>query len=335
MAKTAVVILNYNGVEYLKQFLPGVVQHSPTADVIVVDNCSTDESIEFLRSQPKVELIVLDKNYGFTGGYNKVMKTLEYEYCVLLNSDVEVTEGWLDSMTEKLDNSPEVVACQPKILAYHERDHFEYAGAAGGFIDKLGFPYCRGRIFETLEEDRGQYDQDLEIFWTTGACMIVRTEEFNRAGGFDEDFFAHMEEIDLCWRFHHMGKKLYCLSQSVVYHVGGGTLAKTNPKKTYLNFRNNLSMIFKNESAAGLLWKLPLKLSLDWAAAIKFGLDNSFSHFTAVLRAHFYFFTHIPSLLKKRKRSRHLRSDTPATRITGMIVYDYFVKGRKVYSDLK
>ena len=334
MAKTAVVILNFNGVEYLKKFLPQIISFSPSADILVADNCSSDTSLDYLGTLHSVQTIELSENFGFTGGYNRVLKNLKYEYCVLLNSDVEVTKGWLEPLVKKLDTDSKVIACQPKILSYHDKSKFEYAGASGGFIDKLGYPYCRGRIFETLEEDSGQYDDDIQIHWTTGACMIIRTEEFNSVGGFDEDFFAHMEEIDLCWRLNLAGKKLFCIPQSVVYHVGGGTLDKANPRKTFLNFRNNLSMLFKNESPSSLIWKLPVKLGLDWIAGFKFWLDNSFDHFKAVLSAHFYFFTHLSLLLKKRKLVNKLRKNNNKLQAKGIIVFQYFLFGKKKYSDL-
>lgn len=335
MAETAVVILNFNGEKYLKQFLPGVIDHSPQADVIVVDNNSSDGSIDYLKThEPNISVIAFDQNHGFTGGYNRVLEKLKYTFCVLLNSDVEVTADWLPPVIDFMKANDEVAACQPKILAYHEKEKFEYAGACGGYIDTLGFPYCRGRIFETLETDQGQYNTTTEVFWATGACLFVRTELFNQASGFDEDLFAHMEEIDLCWRFQLMGKKAFCIPQSVVYHVGGGTLSKSNPRKTYFNFRNNLTMLIKNDSLRNLVWKLPIKFALDWIAAFKFWADNSFIHFWAVMRAHAYFFGHLIKNLRKRKHVNELRNGEASITPSGFITFDYFIKGRKTFDEL-
>ncbi len=336
MAETAIVILNFNGESFLRQFLPGVVQYRGEAEVIVVDNCSTDQSVEYINQAAlDVRLIQFDQNYGFTGGYNKALQLIDHEFSILLNSDVEVTENWIEPIISFMKVHEDVSACQPKILSYHEKDRFEYAGAAGGFVDLLGFPFCRGRIFENLELDQNQYQSNLEVFWATGACMFVRTKDFLDAGGFDEDFFAHMEEIDLCWRFHIMGKKVYCIPLSTVYHVGGGTLSKVNPRKTYLNFRNNLTMLIKNDSIGNLIWKLPLKFGLDWVAAFKFWIDNSFAHFWAVIRAHFYFITHLFTNFKKRKQVIVLKKSNVSKLYPGLITMEYFIIGNKTYSSLK
>ncbi|MFY0627385.1 MAG: glycosyltransferase family 2 protein [Reichenbachiella sp.] len=336
MVETAIVILNYNGENFLSQFLPSIIQHCANEEIIVADNCSTDNSTNFLKKNfPTIKLIELKENYGFTGGYNRIISELPHKYCVLLNSDVEVTPNWTQPIIRFMNENENVAACQPKILSYHEKSSFEYAGAAGGFIDTLGFPYCRGRIFETLELDENQYDETLKVFWATGACMFVRVKDFIASGGFDEDFFAHMEEIDLCWRFHLMKKEVYCIPESLVYHVGGGTLSKSNPRKTYFNFRNNLSMLFKNETVGKLIWKLPLKLSLDWIAAFKFWFDNSFSHFLAVIRAHFYFFSNISKNYKKRGQVNGLRKGSVIVENQGLIISTYFLKGLKKYSDFK
>ncbi|WP_109830679.1 glycosyltransferase family 2 protein [Reichenbachiella versicolor] len=328
--KTAVVILNYNGEEFLKTFLTNVVENSPSADVIVADNLSSDGSVDFLKSNhPDVQLIELDQNYGFTGGYNRVISKLDYEYTVLLNSDIEVAPNWLEPIINFMDSNPKVAACQPKILDYNQKEYFEYAGAAGGFIDTLGFPYCRGRVFDSLEKDSGQYNSPLQVFWATGAAMFVRTKLYNEVGGLDEDFFAHMEEIDLCWRLQRAGHEIYCIPDSTVYHVGGGTLNKINPRKTYFNFRNNLAMILKNESAINLVWKIPVKLTLDGIAAIKLWKDHSFGHFIAVIKAHFHFYA---------KASIHWRKRTSTTTTntcqgpSKYILIDYFIKGKKKYN---
>ncbi|PIB35177.1 glycosyl transferase family 2 [Reichenbachiella sp. 5M10] len=335
MPKTAVVILNYNGVGFLKQFLPGVIALSPDADVIVADNGSTDGSLDYLRrAHPELRLIVFDQNYGFTGGYNRAIDQIDHEYTVLLNSDIEVTPHWITPIVEFLDEHPEVAACQPKIKAYYEKDKFEYAGAAGGFIDALAYPYCRGRIFDTLESDTGQYDTIQPIFWATGACLFIRTADYQAVGGLDEDFFAHMEEIDLCWRLQLQDKLVYCLPESTVYHVGGGTLSKINPQKTYLNFRNNLSMIFKNESRINLIWKLPLRMSLDWISALKFWKDESFAHCLAILRAHKDFVLLLPQNTKKRRKPTHRANPKMTQNTVKSILFHYFIKKQKHFSDL-
>ncbi|MEP3387770.1 MAG: glycosyltransferase family 2 protein [Reichenbachiella sp.] len=335
MAKTAVVILNYNGAHYLEQFLPSVTQYSTDAEVIVADNASTDDSIAFLKSNyPNLKIIQFEKNLGFTGGYNAALDGLDHEYCVLLNSDIEVTPNWVKPVIDYMDSHPEVAACQPKILDFNDKLKFEYAGAAGGFLDFMGFPYCRGRVFDTLEEDQGQYDTIEQLDWATGACMFVRTTDFKKAGGFDIDFFAHMEEIDLCWRLRLMGKSLFCIPESKVYHVGGGTLNKLNPRKTYLNFRNNLSLLFKNENALNLIWKFPFKCMLDMAAALKLGLGQSWGHGWAVLRAHFDFLLLLPKNFTKRKQVQALRRK--AVRNSPFLLpYQYFIKGRTTYVDLQ
>jgi GT2 family glycosyltransferase len=335
MARVAVVILNYNGKKYLEQFLPSVIENSAGAEVIVADNCSIDDSLAYLKEHhPGVQLILLETNHGYAGGYNKAIEQIGHEYCVLLNSDIEVTVGWLSPMIDFMQENTNVAACQPKILAYHEKTHFEYAGAAGGYIDTLGYPYCRGRMFDTLELDNGQYDDEKRIFWATGACLFVRRNNFIIAGGFDVHFFAHMEEIDLCWRFHHMGKSVFCIPKSVVYHVGGGTLNKINPQKTYLNFRNNLSLLFKNESSWSLLWKLPVKFALDWLAGLKFWKENSFAHFSAVIKAQRDFLLLLPINLKKRKETNLLKKGKSVACGKLFLPYQYFIKGRKIYSEL-
>jgi GT2 family glycosyltransferase len=239
--KTAIVILNWNGEGFLKQFLPDVIKHSNSfASVIVADNASSDGSIDYLKSLGSdVRIIQLDKNYGFTGGYNKALKEVDAEYYVLLNSDVEVRAGWIQPVIDFMDEHTQVGICQPKIKSFHQPTHFEYAGASGGFIDWLGYPFCRGRLFNSLEEDKGQYNDNLEVFWATGACMFIRAKLYHELNGLDENFFAHMEEIDLCWRAQLSGQKIMVIPAAEVYHVGGGTLPKNNPRKTFYNFRNN------------------------------------------------------------------------------------------------
>ena len=269
MEKTAVIILNWNGAQMLRTYLPSVIAHTKGAEIIVADNGSTDNSLEVLAKEfPAVKTIVLDTNYGFAEGYNKAIEQVESEYVVLLNSDVEVTEGWLSPLLDYMTVHPEVAAVQPKIRAWRERDRFEHAGAAGGYLSWLGYPYCRGRRFGRVEQDHGQYDTIAEIDWTTGACMCVRTSVYKECGGLDAAFFAHQEEIDLCWRMRNKGWKLACIPQSVVYHLGGGSLSYDNPRKTFLNFRNNLLMIYKNRRFPWIV--LTLRFFLDYAAAAMF-----------------------------------------------------------------
>jgi len=333
---TAVVILNYNGLGLLRKFLPSVLRFSGDASVIVADNCSTDGSLEMLSSEFKsVKVIAMDRNRGFCGGYNHALKEIDARYFVLLNSDVEVTDGWLQPLREKMSADPQVAAVQPAIMSYQEKDHFEYAGAAGGFIDELGYPFCRGRIFDHLEKNNGQYDTTRDIFWASGACLAIRSELYHRMGGLDEDFFAHMEEIDLCWKLHRAGYRVACVGQSKIYHVGGGTLAKSNPRKTYFNFRNGLSLIFKHFSPAEIWWKFPMRIILDWVAAISFLFAGSGAHSAAVLRAHFHFFNHISKDWKKR---RMLRQTLPGFRreqvLHGSVVVQYFLAGKRTFDRL-
>ena len=288
MKKLLVVILNWNGVGMLQKFLPGVIKYSQGegVEVCVADNGSTDESVAWLQAYcPDVRLIVLDKNYGFADGYNKALEQVEAEYVVLLNSDVEVTPRWLEPMVTYMDAHPEVAACQPKIRAERNKEYFEYAGAAGGYIDKYGYPFCRGRIFDIVEKDQGQYDTVAPIFWATGAALFIRLKDYRKAGGLDGRFFAHMEEIDLCWRLRSRGRGIVCIPQSVVYHVGAATLKKENPRKTFLNFRNNLLMLYKNLPEKDLKKVLLVRALLDWVAAFVFLLKADGKNFRAVIQA--------------------------------------------------
>lgn len=327
MSTVAVVILNYNGEQFLRQFLPAVIQHSTEAEIIVADNASTDQSIEILRAEfPVVRLIQLKSNYGFCGGYNRALQEVNADYYVLLNSDVEVTSQWLQPIIKLLDNQPHIAAAQPKIKSFHNKDDFEYAGAAGGFIDILGYPFCRGRIFDEVEKDLGQYNDTREIFWATGACMVVRSKLYHQLGGLDEDFFAHMEEIDLCWRLKRQGHSIYYVGNSAVYHVGGGTLSKVNPRKTYLNFRNGLSLLIKNLSLPALLWKLPFRIILDYVAAIRFLVQGQANHAWAIVRAHVSVLVKVGSNLSKRTPSHNVR----LTGIyPGLLIWQHFIKKRK------
>ena len=269
MDKVAIVILNWNGEKFLQQFLPSLTYYTKSEGAVlyVADNASTDGSIAFLQKEyPAIKTIKLDKNYGFASGYNKALSQIDAEYFVLLNSDVELTEGWLEPLINYMDNNPDVGACQPKIKAFNRKTHFEHAGAAGGFIDYLGYPYCRGRVFNEVEQDNGQYDNIIDVFWASGACMVVRSALFFKVGALDDDFFAHMEEIDLCWRLNARGYRVVCVPQSTVYHVGGGTLNVESPRKTYLNFRNNLLMLYKNLPKKDLDKVLRIRKWLDYLA---------------------------------------------------------------------
>ena len=335
--KVAVVILNYNGASMLAKFLPSVIEYSPGADIVVADNASTDDSVAVLReSFPAVRLIQLDKNYGFADGYNKALEQVDAEYFLLLNSDVEVSDGWLEPLLSFMEQTPTAVACQPKILAYNNKTSFEYAGAAGGFIDRYGYPYCRGRLFDTIEEDNGQYNDVCRVFWATGAAMMVRSIAFRKAGGFDGRFFAHMEEIDLCWRMAARGGEIYVVPQSRVYHVGGATLNKSNPRKTFLNFRNNLLMLYKNLPDNELRGVMRMRAVLDYVAALKFLLSGAWGDFKAVLHAR-------REYKRMRTSYKSVREQNLAEAVTGEIkeraafslLWQYYLKGKKRFSQLK
>ncbi|WP_294819370.1 glycosyltransferase family 2 protein [uncultured Flavobacterium sp.] len=327
MKSIAVVILNWNGKGLLEQFLPSVTQYSPEAIVYVADNASTDDSVAFIRaSYPGVKIIQNTGNFGYAKGYNWALQNVEEEIYALVNSDVEVTEGWLAPIIELFEADSETAIIQPKILDYKDKAHFEYAGAAGGFLDKYGFPFCRGRIFETIEEDKGQYDDTTEIFWASGACFFIRKDAYRTLGGFDEDFFAHQEEIDLCWRaFNHNYKLRFCY-RSVIYHVGGATLSNSSPRKTFLNFRNSLWMMVKNLPPGQLFPTLFLRLSLDGMAGIRFLLKGEILHLWAVLKSHFYFYLRLFHFLSKRKSNQYKNYYK-----TKSIVWHRFIKGGKVF----
>jgi len=331
--KVAVVILNWNGKKFLDDFLPGVIRHSQAdAEVIVADNDSTDGSVEFLKEKfPEVTIIQNDTNGGFAKGYNDALKKVGAKYYVLLNSDIEVTANWVNPVIELMDSDENIAACQPKLLSYYEQDKFEYAGAAGGYIDKYGYPFCRGRIFQTLETDNGQYNDAVEIFWATGACMFVRAEVYHKLGGLDERFFAHMEEIDFCWRAKNAGYKIMYCPDSRVYHVGGGTLPKHSAQKTYLNMRNNNIMLFKNLPSSRLIPVFFSRLILDGVAALKFLVDGGLKDMWAVVRAHWRFFSMIPQLIKDRKS---LKKGKVSQVYKNNLVTEYFLKGIKRFSNL-
>lgn len=331
MNKTAVVILNYNGEKYLKKFLPSVLQYTAEAEIYVADNASTDNSIEIMKSQfPQVHLIELEQNFGFCEGYNQALKQIKATYYVLLNSDVEVTDNWLKPLVDVLDNNPDIGVIQPKVLMYDDKSKFEHAGAAGGYIDKLGYPFCRGRIFDELEKDNGQYDDFTEIFWATGACMCIRADLYHQKGGLDKSFFAHMEEIDLCWRIKKAGYKVAFLGKSKVFHVGGGTLNYNSPRKTYLNFRNSLLMLLKNLPSKQLFPVIFTRLVLDGIAGVRFLAQGEVGHFWAIPKAHFSFYRHLPSYLAKReKNTRPIYGQT-----NNIIVIEHFLKKKKSFQEL-
>ncbi len=329
MIKTAVVILNWNGKPFLEKFLPSALKYSTSASIIVADNNSSDDSISFVKSNyPSIRIIEIAKNGGYSKGYNTALSQIDAEYYVLLNSDIEVTPNWLEPVLKLMDSDKSIAACQPKILDFYNKDYFEYAGAAGGYIDYLGYPFCKGRIFNTLEKDNGQYNDNYEIFWATGACLFVRASDYKSIKGLDDDFFAHLEEIDLCWRLKSAGHKIYYCGESHIYHVGGGTLNKINPRKTYLNFRNSLFMLYKNLKPGTLFLLLLIRMSLDGIAGIKFLLEGSGNHTWAVIRAHFAFYASLPSLNKKRKHNTLRNLDFKEV-YKGSIVWEYFIKRKK------
>lgn len=330
----AIVILNWNGKKYLKDFLPSVIKHSKNARIIVADNDSSDDSVEFLKIHyPFIEIIQNESNGGFAKGYNLALKKVDAKYYLLLNSDIEVTENWLPPLVESIQEE-NIAGCQPKVRSFHDKKLFEHAGASGGFMDKNYFPFCRGRILASLEEDNNQYDDSIEVFWATGACLLIKSELFHKAGGFDESFFAHMEEIDLCWRIKKMGYSFVVNPKSVVYHVGGGTLPYSSPRKTFLNFRNSLWMITKNHE--GLLFpKIFWRLCIDGVAGMSFLAKGEFKNFLAVIKAHFSFYGRLSSALKERKRIKKESTKTNfAGFFQGNILWNYYVKGVRKTSDL-
>jgi GT2 family glycosyltransferase len=339
MVKTAVVILNWNGIEYLKMFLENVIRCSVNdeTELYVTDNGSTDGSPEWIASNYKnVRLICLEKNHGFAGGYNLAFQKIEARYFVLLNSDIEVTEGWLQPLISHLDNNPDVASCQPKVLSYNRKDHFEYAGAAGGFLDRLGYPLCRGRILYEVEKDTGQYNTVADVFWSTGACMAVRSDAWVKCGGFDPDFFAHMEEIDLCWRFHRSGYRVSYIPQSVIYHVGGGALPYDSPFKTYLNFRNSLFLLYKNLPDDKLKNILIKRKILDGIAALFFLAKGQFSSSLSVLKAHIDYYRQLGQLREKRKKVRMAGDNESAGLLLNkFVVFEFYIKRHRTFESLK
>jgi GT2 family glycosyltransferase len=325
--KIAVVILNWNGVKLLEEFLPYIVNYSPEADIYVADNASTDDSVAFVKTNfPSVQIIQNKSNLGFAEGYNEALKSVEAEIFALVNSDIEVTENWLKPILQTFENEPKTAIIQPKILDYKNKEYFEYAGAAGGFTDKYGYMFCRGRIFDTLEKDNGQYDDNCEIFWASGACFFIRSSVYRQLKGFDADFFAHQEEIDLCWRAFNKGLMIKYNSKSVVFHLGGATLQQGNPKKTFLNFRNSLLMMLKNLPKNQLFPVLFIRLILDGIAGIHFLFQGKFKHLLAILKAHFAFYYLLPSSYKKREPFQAENYFK-----TKSIIFQYYIKGGKIF----
>lgn len=325
------VILNWNGKALLEQFLPSVVRYSEEAVIYVADNASTDGSVAFVRNNfPQVKIIQNKVNGGYAKGYNDALPQVREDIFILLNSDVEVTHGWLGPVLKEFENFPSTAALQPKILDFRKKEHFEYAGAAGGFIDRLGYPYCRGRIFTTLEKDEGQYDEPAEIFWASGACLAIRKDVFFEEGGFDEDFFAHQEEIDLCWRLYNSGYKVKAIGASKVYHLGGGTLHSMHPRKTFYNFRNSLYALLKNTPGKQTAFLILLRMILDGIAGLKFLAEGKPMHATAILKAHLSFYSHFYRMRKKRKKL----SERSKYFDTNSVVVAYYIRDKKIFSDL-
>ncbi len=334
--RLSIIILNWNGRSMIEQFLPSVVKYSPEAEIVVADNASTDESSKFLSDNyPTVRQIILDCNYGFAEGYNRAIAQVNSEYILLLNNDVEVTDGWLDPLLTYMDANINVAACQPKLLCHWEKDSFEYAGACGGYIDLLGYPYCRGRIFDTVEQDFGQYDTTTKVTWATGAALLIRNSVFREVGGLDKRFFAHQEEIDLCWRLRARGYDIVCIPDSVVFHFGGGTLKKDNPQKTYLNFRNNLFLLYKNLPMHRLWWVMSIRTVLDAMAAMVFLLKGKRGDAAAIWKAHKDF--QIKKKGFKEDRLQNLQKQKVSTQkilSRHCILFQYYALSRKTFNQL-
>lgn len=330
--KIAIVILNWNGRQLLEKFLPSVLRHSSDANIYVADNASTDTSVTFISENfPTIKIIQNAVNGGYAKGYNEALKNLSEDIFVLLNSDVEVTENWLPPIISEFINDSSVVAAQPKIMDFKNKEYFEYAGAAGGFIDKFGYPFCRGRIFDTVEKDTGQYNDTIQIFWASGACLFVKATSFRTAGGFDEDYFAHQEEIDLCWRLQNLGGKILYVGRVKVFHVGGATLNTANPQKTFYNFRNSLLNLLKNVYGSKVYGIIFMRLILDCIAALQFLGQGKPKHFLAVIRSHFSFYGFLPKFLRKRNNKGYSKTYF----LVKSIVFQYFIQGKKYFNQLK
>lgn len=335
--KVAAVIIHWNRCKLLEQFLPFLMASTyANLEVYVADNASTDDTIPFLEAHyPAVKIIRLDKNYGYAGGYNEALKHVKADYYVLINNDIEVTPSWIEPVIAEMQKDSNIAACQPKLLQYHHKDKFEYAGAAGGMMDSLGYVFCRGRIFEVDEVDKHQYQDTTEIFWASGACLFIRAEAFHEVGGFDKHFFAHMEEVDMCWRLQQRGYRIMAVPASEVYHVGGGTLSKQSPQKTYLNFKNSLCMLFKNLPASKLIWLIPLRSFLDLLSSVFFLMNALPQHSWAIHRAHADFFFNLGQWFRLRKEAQAqvTTHDLHGT-YKGSVVYQHFIKRIKYYSEL-
>ena len=336
MKRVAVVILNWNGEKMLREFLPDVVRHSTGAEIVVADNASTDGSLQMLeREFPTVRRIVLDRNHGFAQGYHLALEQVDAEFYLLLNNDVQVGADWLSPLLEYMDKNPHVAACQPKLLCHWDRTRFEYAGASGGYIDAWGYPYCRGRVMGTVEEDRGQYDEPASLLWATGAALMIRREAYWQAGGLDGRFFAHQEEIDLCWRLRSRGYGIACVPQSKVWHVGGGTLPKDSPHKTYLNFRNNLLLLYKNLPDERLETVMRVRFWLDALASVQFLLTGKWGSFLAVWRGRRDFFCMRPQFVADRDRNLKAAVLSPVPEQTAVsILWQYYARGKKTFKEI-
>lgn len=332
--KIAVVILNWNGRNWLEKFLPSVTAHSGEHIIYLADNASTDDSLQWLAVHyPAVNVIAMDSNRGYAGGYNEALKQIDEPIACLLNSDIEVAPEWLMPITQRFVDDPKLAALQPKILDFNNRDYFEYAGAAGGYLDLFAYPYCRGRIFNTIEKDLGQYNDRPSLDWASGAAFFVRMSVYHEVGGMDASYFAHQEEVDLCWRMRLAGYTISYEPESVVYHVGGGTLSALSPKKTFLNFRNSLFNIVKNDYSSYWFLILVLRMKLDGIAAVRFLVSLEFKHFVAVFKAHISFYMHFNDMWKKRLTGRQLK--TQENRAIKSIVYQYFIRGKRIFKSCK
>lgn len=332
--KVSVVILNWNGKVYLEQFLPSVINSGyPNLEIVVADNASTDDSVDFLKANyNQVKIISNTENLGFAGGYNKALSQINADYFVLLNSDVEVTAGWIEPVIELMESDLQIAVAQPKLKDWNDKARFEYAGAAGGYIDEFGYPFCRGRIFDTLELDSGQYDSETEIFWASGAALFIRKKCWEEVSGFDADFFAHMEEIDLCWRLKKLGYKIMYCPASTVYHIGGGTLQTESAFKTYLNFRNNLAMLLKNLPLGKVFVIVFLRFWLDFITLLKFLSEGKFKHAAAISKAHRTFFSHLSKNRRKRVKTNAVFNDKGVFK--GSIVWEYFIRKKKTFREI-
>jgi GT2 family glycosyltransferase len=335
---TAVVILSYNGAKWHELFLPKIIEESGTGyEVIVVDNASTDDTLQYVQTNfPKAKTLQIAINRGFANGYYEALKRVKAKYYVLLSADFEVTEGWFPPLHEAMERDEMLAGCQPKIRYWREREMFEYAGAGGGFMDKFGYLFCRGRVFSDIEKDNGQYDDNIEVFWASGGCLMVRADLYHKVGGLDHDLYAHMEEVDLCWRLKNAGYKLGYVGKSLVYHVGGSVISYGSPQKLYYNFRNNIILLLKNEKGSKLLWLFPLRLVLDGIAALRLLFTGNAKHMLIILKAHFHVYGSMRKWLRKRRESKKLITKRNETGIySRSIVWDYFIRRKRKFTDLR